>query len=58
MKCPAVLIECGFISNPSEAELLIDGDYQSKICFIITKSLLDFVNENDKSITTFFNLKK
>lgn len=58
VKCPAVLIECGFISNPSEAELLIDGDYQSKICFIITKSLLDFVNENDKSITTFFNLKK
>lgn len=28
---PAVLIECGFISNHDESELLFDNDYQNKI---------------------------
>lgn len=45
-KCPIVLIECGFISNPSEARLLIDGDYQSKICFVIMKSLIEFIENS------------
>ena len=32
---PAVLIECGFISNPTEAELLLNKDYQKALAFSI-----------------------
>ena len=39
---PAVLIECGFLSNQNECEQLCDGDYQNKIAFVIYLSLLDF----------------
>lgn len=33
--CPAVLIECGFLSNPEESALLEDGNYQLKLAVII-----------------------
>ncbi len=39
---PAVLVECGFISNQNECEQLCDESYQEKIAFIIYLSLLDF----------------
>ena len=56
-KCPIVLIECGFISNPSEAKLLKDSDYQSQICFVITKSLMDFfVKDFEKPVFKFMKI--
>ena len=39
---PAVLVECGFLSNPNECDLLCDESYQEKIAFVIYLSLLDF----------------
>ena len=33
--CPAVLVECGFLSNPQEAELLKTQDYQTKLAMAI-----------------------
>jgi N-acetylmuramoyl-L-alanine amidase len=30
-RCPAVLVECGCLSNPREAALLYDGSFQDKI---------------------------
>ncbi len=30
---PAVLVECGFLSNPAEAERLSDTDYQKQLAF-------------------------
>ena len=39
---PAVLVECGFISNPEEAALLKTEDYQDKVAFAICCSLLPF----------------
>ena len=39
---PAVLVECGFLSNQNECELLCDENYQKKIAFVIYLSLLDF----------------
>lgn len=39
---PAVLVECGFLSNPNECELLCNESYQEKIAFVIYLSLLDF----------------
>jgi len=34
-RMPAVIVEVGFISNPREARLLIDPDYQSKVSYAI-----------------------
>ena len=33
--CPAVLIECGFLTNPEEEALLRDEDYQRKLSAVI-----------------------
>lgn len=34
-KSPALMVECGFLSNPEEAKLLESGDYQKKVAFTI-----------------------
>ena len=36
VQCPAILIECGFLSNPVEEELLRSAQYQKKICCVIS----------------------
>jgi N-acetylmuramoyl-L-alanine amidase len=41
VKCPAVLIECGFISNARECALLIDDAYQTKLAAAIAAGLLE-----------------
>jgi N-acetylmuramoyl-L-alanine amidase len=41
---PAVLVEVGFISNPSEENKLKDKDYQTKISVALYKSILRFKN--------------
>lgn len=38
--CPAVLIECGFLTNPEEEALLRDGDYQRKLAAVIAGAWL------------------
>lgn len=38
ISCPAVLIECGFLSNANEEQLLISDSYQLKIAAIIASS--------------------
>lgn len=45
---PAVLIECGFLSNYQEAELLTSEDYQSKLAFAIAQPILDFALDREK----------
>lgn len=40
LNSPAVLVECGFLSNPEEAERLNDPAYQKQLAFLITVSLL------------------
>ena len=44
--CTAVLIECGFLSNPQECEKLKDNDYKTKLAMIITTAWLEDRNEN------------
>jgi N-acetylmuramoyl-L-alanine amidase len=44
---PAVLIECGFLSNPEEAVLLNSSGYQRKIALAITKGFLDWSATNE-----------
>ncbi len=42
LDCPAVLIECGFLSNEEDEMNLNDEDYQRKIAFTIFSSLMDY----------------
>ena len=42
VKCPAILAECGFMSNPQEAGLLADGNYQTKIAMTLVASYIQF----------------
>ena len=42
LEAPAVLVECGFISNPSEAQLLSSKEYQRKIAFCIAMGIADY----------------
>jgi N-acetylmuramoyl-L-alanine amidase len=37
--CPAILVECGCISNPREAALLYDGNFQDKIAAAIANGI-------------------
>ncbi|MCL2774971.1 MAG: N-acetylmuramoyl-L-alanine amidase [Oscillospiraceae bacterium] len=48
-----VLIECGFLSNPEEAHLLTQDDYQNKVAKIIFASIAEFektFDDNNKKI--------
>lgn len=41
LQCPAVLVECGFLSNPQEAELLASEDYQNQLAFLLFLSITE-----------------
>ena len=42
-KIPAVLIECGFLSNPDDAANLSDTDYQRKVAYTIYNGILTYL---------------
>ena len=44
-KMPSVLIECGFLSNQKEAELLAEEEYQDKIAWAIYVGIQKYFNE-------------
>ena len=39
---PAIIVECGFLSNKTELEKLKDVNYQSQMAFAIVGGILDF----------------
>jgi N-acetylmuramoyl-L-alanine amidase len=41
---PAVIVECGFLSNASEAKLLCEDAYQNKVAFSIFCGILEYYN--------------
>lgn len=43
--CPAILIECGFISNDAELNRLNSGEYQKKLAAVILKAYLDYLDK-------------
>lgn len=43
---PTVMIECGFLSNPAEAEKLKTEEYQREIAFTIFSGINRFIDEN------------
>lgn len=40
LHCPAVLVECGFLSNPDEAARLSDPAYRRELAFFIASAIL------------------
>lgn len=41
---PAVLVECGFLSNPDELKLLTEDEYQKKLAEAIYAGIEDYIN--------------
>ena len=44
-KVPAVLVECGFLSNPEECELLKNDGYRKEIAAVIYSSVIEFFEQ-------------
>ena len=44
---PAVMVECGFMSNEKETELLKNSDYQQKLAFVIALGICDYINSSE-----------
>lgn len=42
--CTFAIVECGFLSNPQEAALLITEEYQEKVAFAIHLGILEYIN--------------
>ena len=47
LQCPAVLVECGFLSNPEESILLANPDYQQKVAFVLFCSIMSYISEKN-----------
>lgn len=47
---PAALIECGFISSPSEENKIKQQDYQNKLAYAISMGILDYFNMNREDV--------
>ncbi len=46
-KVPAVMVECGFLSNYNETQLLKNEEYQQKLAFTISMGIIDFLNQTE-----------
>ena len=44
---PAVLIECGFLSNPDEAHALGDANYRQELANSIFHSIMNYISQNN-----------
>lgn len=47
-ECPLVIVECGFLSNRKEAELLTTEEYQEKMAWAIHLGVLKYMNGSEK----------
>ncbi len=45
--CPAILVECGFLSNQNEMELLCSREYQTSFAAVLLTSFLQFIPDKD-----------
>ena len=48
--CPAILIECGFLSNQKEANQLQDKIYQKILCKVIIATISCYINGVDREV--------
>ena len=43
---PIVIVECGFLSNPEEAEKLSDEEYQQKMADAVCMGIFEYLGRN------------
>lgn len=48
LKTPAVLVECGFLSNPQEASMLSSKEYQQKLAFSIYLGIIQYFDKEER----------
>ena len=48
VSCPAVLVECGFLSNSAEEALLRDAAYQKKLAAAVAGTIFSYLEEADE----------
>lgn len=46
LQCPAVLVECGFLSNPEECAALASEEYQNRVAYAILCALREYAAEH------------
>lgn len=44
VKCPIVIVECGFLSNWNESKLLNSEEYQDKLAWTIHMGIMEYLN--------------
>ncbi len=47
--CPLVIVECGFLSNAREADLLVTEEYQEKMAWAIHLGIIQYYNTRKSS---------
>ena len=47
LQCPAVLVECGFLSNPQEAALLSEENYRRELAFVLFCAVMDYISSQN-----------
>ena len=45
VKCPIVIVECGFLSNWSESKMLNSEDYQDRVAWTIHMGIMEYLNQ-------------
>ena len=45
VNCPAILVECGFVTNSRESALLMTEEYRLKLAVCITGAYLKYTDE-------------
>ena len=45
IEIPATIVECGFLSNPEEEQLLLDDEYQNRLAWGIYNGIIDYFYE-------------
>lgn len=48
VSCPAILVECGFMSNNYEVQKLCSDSYQCSIALVLAGSLLQYFSESER----------
>ena len=50
VQCPAILVECGFLSNPQEAALLDTVDYQKKLTCALAGAIAQYLEKGETEV--------
>ena len=48
VEIPLALVECGFLSNPEEASLLVQDEYQDKLAFGVFVGITNYFNAQEQ----------